>query len=148
MSNLIKHAKREFEILGWPGDCEMQKLVCDNILELLEVFSKQGHSGSSAPYVLNLFQRLAKFNPISPLTGEDDEWSEAVLSSGLYQNKRSSDVFKDGKGGDAYWSCGRVFREASGLCYTSTGSRVDITFPWVKPEEPEIVEVGSNEGRE
>ena len=27
--SLVKHAKREFEVLGWPGDCEMQKMVCD-----------------------------------------------------------------------------------------------------------------------
>ena len=26
MSNLIDHAKKEFELLGWPGDCEMQKM--------------------------------------------------------------------------------------------------------------------------
>ena len=136
--NLLEHAKLEFEILGWPGECEMQQLACENILELLKVFSEQGHSGSSAPYILNHFQMLAKFDPISPLTGRDEEWAE--VSDGVFQNKRSSDVFKNGRNGRAYWIHGKIFKDKNGGTYTSKDSRVYIDFPWVKPR-PEIVEV-------
>jgi hypothetical protein len=138
MSNLVAHAKREFEALGWPGDCEMQKMACDNITELLECFAAQRHSGSSAPYVLGTFQQLAKFNPISPLTGEDSEWNE--VGDDLYQNNRDSEVFKRGRDGDAYWISGKIFRDSDGCSYTSKESRVPVAFPWTKPE-PEIVEV-------
>ena len=140
--SLIEHAKREFEVLGWPGDCEMQEMACDNILELLEVFSEQGHSGSSAHYVLTQFFELAKFNPISPLTGNDDEWNE--VREGTYQNNRDSGVFKKGKNGEAYWIYGKIFREPNGATFTSKDSKVPVNFPWVKPE-PEIVEVEDNE---
>lgn len=136
--SLIEHAKTEFEALGWPGDDEMQEMICDNLIELLEVFSEQGHSGSSAPYLLNLFDKLARFNPISPLNGKDSEWTE--VSDGIFQNKRDCAVFKNGKDGEAYWIDGKVFRDQHGCFFTSRDSRVPVVFPWTKPES-EIVDV-------
>jgi len=136
--NLVEHAKNEFKVLGWPGDCEMQAMVCDNVIELLEVFAKQGNSGS-APYVLALFEQLAKFNPIAPLTGADDEWID-VSGSGdtLYQNKRDGEVFKNNDG--AYWLCGKIFKDKDGSTYINADSCVSIKFPWEKPK-PEVINV-------
>jgi hypothetical protein len=139
MSNLVEHAKREFEILGWPGDCEMQQMICDNILNLLQVFSDQGHSGTTAPYTLSLFSKLAKFDAIAPLTGSDDEWAEPHGNE-IYQNKRDGTVFKEGRNGEAYWIDGKIFRDKNGCTYTSKDSRVFIKFPWTKPES-EIIDV-------
>ena len=136
--NLIEHAKREFEIIGWPGDCGVQEMICNNILELLEVFSNQGHSGLTAPYTLNIFNKLARFETISPLTGEDDEW--IMQKDNLFQNKRESSVFKNGKDGQAYWIEGRLFQYPDGNLCTNANSRVDISFPWMKPK-PEIIDV-------
>ena len=136
MSNLVEHAKKEFEILGWPGDDPMQQVICENILELLQVFSDQGHSGFSANYCLSRFEQLARFNPIAPLTGEVWEWTE--VSDGVWQNKRDSEVFWEN--GQAEWISGKIFREPSGACFTSRDSRVVIEFPWHKPK-PEIVDV-------
>lgn len=129
-SNLVKHTENEFKALNWPGDCEMQTMVCDNVIDLVTVFSTQGHSGSSAPYVINLFKRLADFEPIAPLTGADSEWNK--IGDNKYQNCRCSHVFKD-EDGKPYDSLGKVFREPNGCCYTSRDSRVYITFPY-KPE--------------
>ena len=138
MSNLVEHAKKEFEILGWPGDCEMQKMICDNVIELLTVFSNQGHSGSTAPYALNLFKKLSMFNTIAPLTGDDDEWLD-VDGEGLLQNRRDGTVFKD-KNGEVYWIDGKIFRDRDGCTFTSKDSRVPVEFPWTKPES-EIIDV-------
>ncbi len=138
-SNYVSHAEREFEVLNWPGDCEMQALMCQNITDLLWVFASQGHSGSSAPYCIRHFERLAHFSPISPLTGADDEWHE--MGTDVFQNRRCSDVFKDGKDGEPYWSSGRVFRYSDGGCFTSRDSRVPISFPWTRPDQPEYVDV-------
>lgn len=33
------------------------------VMELIEVFSKQGHSGMSAPIVADLFKKLANYEP-------------------------------------------------------------------------------------
>jgi len=141
MSNLIKHAEQEFGVLNWPGDCEMQAMVCENVKELLQVFSNQGHSGSSAPYVLGLFNELARFNPISPLTGEDDEWGEKLSrDDDIVQNKRDSEVFKDLNTGECFWIHGKIFKDPDGVTFTSRDSKVPVTFPWTKPE-PQIINV-------
>ena len=127
--DLQKHAKAEFEVLGWPGNCEMQKMMCDQVLELLEVFGNHGHSGSSAPYAVSLFKKLAMFEPIAPLTGEDSEWGEPYDSDGTQQNRRCSHVFKE-KDGRACDISAVVFREPNGCCYTGKGSCKYITFPY------------------
>jgi len=114
MSNLEIHAKLEFKAAGWLDDegnyiDEMQEAVCRHVLALLDVFSAEGHSGSSAPYTVDLFKKLAMFEPVVPLTGEDWEWHEA--SEGVFQNTRCSHVFKqkDRFDGQAYDIDGKIF---------------------------------------
>ena len=116
MSNLHSHALAEFRAAGWLDGTgayrdEMQAALCKHVLELLKVFSDEGHSGSTAPYTVNLFKKLAMFEPIVPLTGEDWEWHEP--SPGVFQNTRCSRVFKqaDRFNGQAYDIDGRVFYE-------------------------------------
>ena len=139
MSNLEKHAMMEFKAAGWLDDDgnyidEMQEAICRHVLALLDVFSSEGHSGSSAPYTVDLFKKLAMFEPVVPLTGEDWEWTD--VSDKLYQNKRCGRVFKDESG--AYDIDGKVFYEwytdENGekfkSHYTSRDSRVPVTFPY------------------
>ena len=149
MSNLIDHAKVEFRAAGWTDENgkfndEMQEDICNHVLKLLEVFSEEGHSGSSAPYAVNIFKSLAMFEPLVPLTGEDWEWVDVSDLSGrtLYQNKRCSHVFKDDDG--AYDIHGIVWYEwytdeETGKKYKSTftskESRVYVTFPYTPKTE-------------
>ena len=149
MSNYEKHALMEFKAAGWLKDdgtyCdEMQEMICRHVLALLDVFSSEGHSGSTAPYAINMFSRLAKFEPLAPLTGEDWEWNET--SHGVLQNKRASHVFKDIETGEAYDINGKVFWEWSEYegkphksYYTCYDSRVPVTFPYEVPKEPQYV---------
>ena len=131
MNNYIKHAEMEFKAAGWDLEQdEMQKLICDQVCELLEVFGKHGHSGTSAPYAINLFKKLAMFEPIAPLTGDDWEWNE--IGENTWQNKRCSHVFK-GADGQAYDNEGKIFRDKDGCCYISKKSRVNVEFPY-KPK--------------
>lgn len=126
----IEHAKRELKALGYKLDDTEEgpnKWVAENIFELLKVFASQGHSGSSAPYVANLFCKLAKLEPAAPLQGTDDEW--VAVADGVWQNNRASNVFK-GIDGRAYDIEGRIFRDPDGSCYTSRDSRVYVTFPY------------------
>ena len=135
--SLVEFAKSEMNRM-WPEADEMQDMVKSNVIELLEVFEKQGHSGFSAPYVLNVFHKLAMFKPIGQLTGEDSEWAE--VGNGIYQNKRCTAVFKEGKDGCAYWLDGNIFRDQNGCTFTNEYSRVKVVFPWVMPE-PKIIDV-------
>jgi len=132
-SNLITHAKKEFKHLGWPGECEMQKMMCDGVLDLLQVLSNQGHSGSSGGYAINLFQTLAKYEPIGSLNGTDDEWNDVGV--GMLQNNRCSRVFKDLKSGRVYDIEGKVFETESGSYLTNHNSKVYIDFPYTPTTE-------------
>lgn len=161
MSNYAKHAHYEFAAAGWTDgngnfNDEMQEAICKHVLKLLEVFDGEGHSGTSAPYTINLFSRLAKFEPIAPLTGEDWEWVKHDYGDRVtYQNKRAGHVFKDADG-QAYDIDGRVFWEWASRdldkdeegypgttiyksYYTCYESRVPVTFPYVVPDKPEYV---------
>lgn len=128
-SKLVEHAKREFELKGWlDSDDKMQNLVCDNIIELLTVFSKQNHSGFSAAYVISNFMRLVRWEPLGSLTGEDSEWNK--IEDDLWQNKRCLHVFKNPKTGEAWDTDAVVFEDPNGSRWTNSGSVKEITFPY------------------
>lgn len=133
--NLYEHAVRELS--DDAGD-EMQQLMNQDILDLVMVFSTQGHSGFSASYAISSLKDLLRFEPLRPLTGNPNEW--AVLSDDMSnddmqaQNKRCSRVFMR-VDGTAYDVEGRIFREPSGACFISKDSRVDITFPYTPKTE-------------
>jgi len=111
---LIKHARHEFELNGmFDKDADYSGKIAKAVMELIEVFSKQGHSGGSANMVSNLFYKLSMFEPISPLTGKDEEWCEIV--DGMFQNRRNSAVFKDGKDGKAYYVDAYVKETPNGI---------------------------------
>ena len=113
---------------------------------MMQEFANEGHSGFSAQYAIGILTKLLDFKPLSPLTGEDDEWHEVSKRSGYphFQNKRCSSVFKDGKNGEAYDIDGKVFwewvRDEDGnpykSYYTCYESRVPVTFPYTVPDEP------------
>lgn len=148
MSNNVKFAEEELRRAGYDvNDSEEgpNKWIADNVLELLEVFSTQGHSGSSAPYAIALFEKLASWKPLTPLTGADDEWN--WVGDGMWQNKRNSRVFK-GTDNQAYCIESIVFwewfsspdiddGEPYKSYYTSRDSHAYITFPWTQPDSPE-----------
>ena len=74
MSNLVDYAKDELKRIGMIDSGEpYNDWATKAILDLIELFASQGHSGFTAPYVAGIFHRLAMFKPASPLTGEDDE---------------------------------------------------------------------------
>src|SRR5262249_2110210 len=115
MSALVAYAKAELNRLyeGREPDNDYDRAGRDAVLELVETFAEQGHSGFSAAWTLGVAKKLMAFEPLSPLTGDDDEWTDIGEMNGspCWQNKRCSHVFKDGDG-RAYDIQGRVFREA------------------------------------
>ena len=134
-----EYGRKELERIGYfkEGDDPYNESVANAILELLEVFDNQGHSGFTAPYTARMFHRLAMFKPLTPLTGEDDEWNE--VGPGQFQNKRYSAVFKD-ENGKAYNIKGKIFSDDEGETWFTNGdSRVYIDFPYIVPEHPEKV---------
>lgn len=71
--------KREFEELEKGGLFDKDNgfyfgKIANDVIELLTVLSKQGHSGRSYELVVDTLWSLAHDIPLTPLTGEDDEW--------------------------------------------------------------------------
>ena len=147
-------ANLEYRAAGWCDEngkfnCEAQEAICKHVQKLLDVFHGEGHPGTSAPYAIDLFSKLAKFEPIVPLTGEDWEWEDLseYHRDGVksFQNKRCSHVFKqsDRFDGQAYDIDGKVFWEWSisdngekfKSYFTSSESHVPITFPYTPKVE-------------
>lgn len=124
MSNYKTHAERELALAGWyDEDAFYGDAVPKAVLELLDVFAKQGHSGMSAGIVSRLFAKLALFENITPITGEDIEWIEldyTGVAEMKYQNARESAIFK-GADNKAYYINAIVFRDEEGLTFTSNG---------------------------
>ena len=130
---LVEYAERE---LPKAGDDEWQQQINADILEMLTVFSEQGHSGTSAGYVRARLDKLLDWKPLSPLTGEEDEWIDGYEWSDDFaqQNRRCFSVFKD-KDGNAYDTSGYAFRDPAGGAFTCRMSYKPVTFPYVPSKE-------------
>ena len=145
--SLVSYAEKELDRIGMHDDGDMNGMMRKHIIHMVEEFSKEGHSGFSASYALQCLTKLLNFKPLSPLTGEDDEWSDVSDVSGetMFQNKRYSAVFKHGQDGEAYNIDGKVFwswaedpetgRQFKSY-YTSRDSRTPVEFPYTVPDEP------------
>lgn len=138
-SNLVIHARRELEIIQAAanedegGIDEFQQAINEQLLEMVETFSGGGHSGGSAGYTIGLLPRLLSYEPLTPLTGADDEWVVVVDGpcgdSGLEQNSRCSHVFRED--GVAYDIDAVVYRESNGVEFTGWDSARRVEFPYV-----------------
>ena len=136
--NLIEYAESELGRI--PKDKDgMQEIINQNILDLVKLFSSQGHSGLSGRYVINALSRLLEYKPLNPLTGEDDEWGEPYGPDETQQNKRCSSVFRSKKepphdidaiavsdNGGEFWFYSHLFKK-------------EITFPYLPPITPEKI---------
>jgi hypothetical protein len=143
---LVSYAENELDRIGMTEDNGVNGMMRAHLLHMIKEFADEGHSGYSATYAIQCLKKLLNFKPLSPLTGEDDEWTNVTEISGVpqYQNKRCSSVFKDGKDGEAYDIDGKVFwewlenenGEKFKSYFTSVESRVPVTFPYTVPDEP------------
>lgn len=141
MSNLEAYAKSEMERAGlFDKNSDYGGMLGEAVMKMIKVFADEGHSGFSASMAISIFEKVARFEPLTPLTGEHGEWME--VGDGCFQNVRCSHVFKDADG-KAYDIQGKVFREPSGSCFASRDSRVYVTFPYTP--KIEYVDVPASE---
>lgn len=100
MSNLVNHAEYELKQAGlYEPDSDYEGALAEGVVELVEVFSKQGHSGASAALSIDLLTRLLRFEPLTPLSNNPLEWIE--VGYGLWQNSRDGKAFSN-DGGKTY----------------------------------------------
>ena len=107
LSNLMKHAYDELKYCS----IDISEEACNpknpkdpfdgyvnscakNAIEMLKIFDKEGHSGLSASVTLRIFNRLANFKNIDPLTNNPDEWQKLSGWEDVdWQNKRNPSCF-------------------------------------------------------
>jgi hypothetical protein len=146
---LVEHSKLELQMAGYfDEDSDYGGALGEAVMELIEVFAKQGHSGMSAAMVNGLFTKLANYEPLSPITGKDEEWGDIrdYSDNPYYQNKRESALFKYSDGSVHYikaivkrtpdgitWT-GPLYltREDAINCVDRIGSKLEIKgFPFI-----------------
>jgi hypothetical protein len=94
--SLVEHARNELQAAGvFNKDSDYDGMLGNAVMELVEVFAKQGHSGFSAETTLQLFDEVARFRNLTPITNNPDEWEKRDELT--WQNKRRSTLFsRDG----------------------------------------------------
>lgn len=159
MSRLVDHATAELDAIGLTaGDPDyMNQAMRNHLIHMVTEFSNEGHSGFSAGYAVSTLERLLRFKPLGPLTGEDSEWADVYTQNNgvvVYQNKRCSTVFREGEdNATAYNIEGRIFwrweTDEDGNKYkdyfTNWSSRTPVVFPYDVPDQPEYVEAADEE---
>jgi len=148
VANLVEHAERELELAGMmDGDVDgdetlgdYNNMVADAVLELIETFASQGHSGFSAEMARELFNELSGYKSLTPLSSDTEEWEDRSEMSGypMWQNKRDSTNFsKDG--GETwvnlddedeykeYWDEESLKKESKkGVTYDKSSTQIDL----------------------
>ncbi len=145
--SLLEYAKNELDLIGLTenSDDEMNIEMRNHILHMVEEFANEGHSGFSANYAINILSKILRYEPVTPLTGLDDEWDchqdERTNGVAVYQNKRCSRIFKreDRFNGQPYDSSRIIFWEwytteegkKVKTYFQNSDSAVAIEFPYV-----------------
>jgi len=101
--SLVDHAQYELEKAGLFGsDSDYDGMLGDAVMDLIQLFADQGHSGHSAYLTRELFNKLANWDVLSPLTDDPSEWNlvaedQSPLGETVWQSRRKPSVFsKDG----------------------------------------------------
>ena len=125
LEGLREYAEQELtELFDGESTDPMNRAMMADIMELVETFAKQGHSGFSANYCINLFNKLARYEPLTEILNNESEWMNCAFldkdSGHLFQNKKCFALFKEGKDGKPYYLDAIVWKESDGMCFTGT----------------------------
>lgn len=127
MTNTQSFAANELNILAKTVPDAIITPFRDEILALCEAFGKSGQSGGSAPYTATAISKAVKKlmlkEPICPITGIDEEWTNVRERSEedemMYQNNRCSALFKS-KSGKCWYVDAIVKKTESGMCWSGS----------------------------
>lgn len=97
-SSICQHAVKELKFAGYGnGEGGPDDWMYQQVLEAVAVFASHDNSCGSAPFEINIVQKLCNWDIISPLRFTDNEWSQ-ICGDGICQNIRKNDVFKEPNG--------------------------------------------------
>jgi hypothetical protein len=96
-SNLVAHALRELDLMGETSPEPPSMREC--VVQIVRTFAEQGHSGSSAAWLSAVLDKLLRFQPLSPITDNPEDWIE--VGPDLWQCRRDGECFSS-NGGKTY----------------------------------------------
>lgn len=147
---MVEHALRELEIMGIEDngdDSVVETVLHRQIVETVTAFSNTNIAGFTANVATKLLFQLLRSLPLTPLTGEADEWidhTEANKGLPLFQNKRYKQVWKNSTEAwdlEAYiqweWYTDDAGNQQKKFYVTPESKKV-ITFPYMP--NPQMVE--------
>jgi hypothetical protein len=147
---MVEHALRELEIMGIEDngdDAVVETVLHRQIVETVTAFSNTNIAGFTANVATKLLFQLLRSLPLTPLTGEVDEWidhTETNKGLPLFQNKRYKQVWKNSTEAwdlEAYiqweWYTDDVGNQQKKF-YVTPESKKIITFPYMP--NPQLVE--------
>lgn len=120
------------------------KEIGKDLEELINVFDKQDHSSFSVNWLAELFYRLVKWKPLSPLTNNPDEWVKIMEKDGepFYLSRRypfliaSESQLKENKAEDIdyYYKV-----DDQGNTYQDVDCGKIVDLPYMPPTKPELL---------
>lgn len=100
--SLVEYATEEVRRAGLlDADSDYDGEAGKAVIELVKMFAAQGHSGFSASLVLSAFDKVARFQPLTPITSNPDEWMNVSEYSGgnpVWQSRRNPSLFSNDGG--------------------------------------------------
>lgn len=107
---IVEHAAYELTKAGMVDDPDpMARQVATDTISLVRKFEKQDHTEQSARFVLEAFETLCQFLPLSPITDDPDEWEKFEIERKnidtgvtekqvVWKSKRASMIFSEDQG--------------------------------------------------
>lgn len=121
--NLVRHARRELELLGEGED------VIEWMIRVVREFASYGHSGGSASILIFTLHDLLQFKNLTPLTDDPAEWvhhtPDVFPPNGTWQNARNGEAFSN-DGGKTYYLLSDGMLKESRKMYTSVVKEVGV----------------------
>ena len=133
--SIIEHARMELKRINF-GDQDSAVMI-----DILDRFLEQWDSGGAVSEVQPIFVRLLSGQPLSPLTGADDEWHDPIGDGVMLQNVRCSSVFKDWRNADGTLSDEAGRGELLIHDINAANPFAPITFPYDPATRPVAVPV-------
>lgn len=106
--SLVEHAERELRAAGlFDEDSDYDGMLGPAALDIVRVFADQGHSGFSAALTTDIVTRLMRYEALTPITDDPDEWmhiaDDVAGQPNLWQSTRQPDLFSH-DGGRSWYS--------------------------------------------
>lgn len=107
MSNLVKHAEEEMRRAGlYSPDADYGGMIPEAVMKMVKCLADEGHSGMSHALTMEIFNRVANFKTLTPLTDDPSEWMSVSdyyppNNPPVWQNRRQSSCFSE-DGGKTY----------------------------------------------